>query len=120
MEIQQNQIRLRNLLREAEEKLLAGGRRPAEVKTSLEPVQGILGNALFWRRQRDGLAIFLTPDIFRFYCLPIDFEELVVLADRFHIKPLLPILRGDERFYLLALSQNEVRLLEGSRHSVRE
>ncbi|MDO8786314.1 MAG: hypothetical protein Q7J12_08865, partial [Syntrophales bacterium] len=42
------------------------------------------------------------------------------LADRFHIKPLLPILRGDERFYLLALSQNEVRLLEGSRHSVRE
>jgi hypothetical protein len=120
VEIQQNQIRLRNLLREAEEKLLAGGLRPAEAKALLEPVQGILGNVLFRRRQRDGLAIFLSPDMFRFYCLPIDFKELVVIADRFHIKPLLPILRGDERFYLLALSQNEVRLLEGSRHSVRK
>ena len=119
-EIQQNQIRLRNLFREAEEKLLASDLRTTEVKALLEPVQGLLGNVIFWRRQSDGLAIFISHDIFRFYCLPIDFGELVVIADRFHIKPLLPALRGDERFYILALSQNEVRLLEGTRHSVRE
>ncbi|MDI6776665.1 MAG: hypothetical protein QMD03_05395 [Syntrophales bacterium] len=120
VEIQQNQIRLRNLLREAEEKLLVSGLRTTEVKSLLEPIQGLLGNILFWRRQSDGLAIFLSSDMFRFYCLPLDFGELVIITDRFHIKPLLPALRGDERFYILALSQNEVRLLEGTRHSVRE
>jgi len=34
-----NQIRLRNLLREAEEQLLAGGARPAEAKKLLESPQ---------------------------------------------------------------------------------
>lgn len=40
------------------------------------------------------------------------------MADRFHIKPMLPILSGDGRFYVLALSQNQVRLLQGTRYSV--
>jgi hypothetical protein len=38
--------------------------------------------------------------------------------ERFHIKPLLPLLSGDGHFYVLALSQNEIRLLQGSRDSV--
>jgi hypothetical protein len=42
----------------------------------------------------------------------------VVVTDRFHIKPLLPLLSGDGRFYVLALSQSEVRLLQGTRYSV--
>jgi hypothetical protein len=52
--------------------------------------------------------------------VPFDFEELVVVAGRFHVKPLLPLLSGDGRFYVLALSQNEVRLLQGTRYSVGE
>jgi len=43
----------------------------------------------------------------------------VVVSDRFHLKPLLPLLTGDGRFYILALSQNQVRLLQGTRYSVR-
>jgi len=47
-------------------------------------------------------------------------QELVVAADRFHLKPLLPLLTGDGTFYILTLSQKLVRFLEGSRYSVRE
>jgi hypothetical protein len=72
------------------------------------------------QHQSDGLAIFLSSDQFRYYRLPFDFDELVVVSDRFHIKPLLPLLRGDGRFYVLALSQNEVRLIQGTRYSVSE
>ena len=50
----------------------------------------------------------------------LDFQELVVVSDRFHVKPLLPIFIADGRFYILALSQNEVRLLQGTRYSSRE
>jgi len=40
--------------------------------------------------------------------------------DRFHLKPLLPALGSEGRFYILALSQNGVRLLEGSAFSAAE
>jgi len=117
---QQNQIRFRNLLRKAEEKLLAGGLRSQEVKKFLEPAQALPGNVLFWRRQSDGLALFLAADLFRCFCLPEAFDELIMVADRFHIKPLLPLLGGHKRFYILALSQKENRILEGTAHHVQE
>jgi hypothetical protein len=119
-ESQQNQIRFKNLLRRAEEKLLAGSWRPQEIKELLEPAQALAGNILFWRRQSDGLALFLAKDFFRCFTLPEPFEELIAVAERFQIKPLLPVLSGDRRFYILALSQKEVRLLEGTGRGVRE
>lgn len=117
---QQNQIRLRNMLRAAEEKLLAGGCRPQETKTLLEPVQGLIRNVIFWRHQSDGLAVFLSSNTFLYYRIPTSLEELIVVADRFHIKPLLPVLSGDNRFYVLTLSQNEIHLFEGTKQDMRE
>jgi hypothetical protein len=119
-ESQQNQIRFRNLLRTAEEKLLAQGMRPQEIKTLLEPAQALPGNILFWRKQSDGLALFLSADLFRSFCLPEAFDELITVADYFHIKPLLPLFGSDKRFYILALSQKEIRLLEGTERNVQE
>jgi hypothetical protein len=119
-ESQQNQSQLRNLLRSAEEKLLAGGLRPQDIKTLLEPAQALPGNVLFWRRQSDGLALFISADLFRCFCLPEAFGELIVVADHFHVTPFLPLLGGDKRFYILALSQKEVRLLEGTGKNIRE
>ena len=120
VESQQNQIRFRNLLRSAEEKLLSAGLRAQEVKELLEPAQALPGNVLFWRRQSDGLALFLCTDLFRYFCLPEAIQEFIVVADHFHISPLLPVLSGDKRFYILALSQKEVRLLEGTGQNFRE
>lgn len=117
---QQDPIRLKNLLRQAEERLLALGKRRPEARKLLAPARALLKNPLFWRHLSDGLAIFLSPDLFRAYRLPLAFAELVVVADRFHVKPLLPLLIGDGRFYLLALSQNEVRLFLGSRDGIGE
>lgn len=119
-ESQQNQIRFKNLLRRAEEKLLASGLRPQEIKTLLEPAQALPGNVLFWRKQSDGLALFLSTDLFRSFCLPEPFDESITVADHFHVRPLLPLFGGDRRFYLLALSQNEVRLFEGTGQNIQE
>lgn len=119
-EIQQNQIRFRNLLREAEEKLTAAGCRATEAKALLEPVHVLSGNVPFWRQQNCGLAIFISTDTFRHYCLPINFDELIIVADRFHVKPLLPALSGDGRYYILTLSQKGSRLYEGTKQSIGE
>lgn len=119
-EIQADRIRLKNLLDEAERQLIAAGLRTPEVSELLDPVASLLSDGGFWQRQAEGLAILLAPQFFRSYRLSLAFETLVVVADRFHIKPLLPLLSGDGRFYALALSQNEVRLLCGTRYSVGE
>lgn len=119
-ESQQNQIRLKNLLRGAEEKVLAAGLRPQEVKEFLEPALTLTTNVLFWRRQSDGLALFRSRDLFRTFTLPEVFDEALTVAERFHVRPLLPLLQADRRFYILALSQKELRLLEGTCQNVRE
>ncbi len=119
-EIQQDPIRFKNLLREAEERLLAKGLRSPDVREMLKPAQSLLQEPKFWRNQSQGLAVFLTPEEFHSYRLPLPFEELVVVSHSFHVKPLLPFFASDGHFYILALSQNQVRLLEGTRYTVDE
>lgn len=117
---QQDPIRYRNLLRQAEERLIASALRTVDAQRMLEHAHSLIGYSPFWRHLSDGLAMFIAADVFRYYTLPLNFEEQLIVADRFYLKPLLPLLSGDGRFYLLALSQNQVRLLHGSRYSASE
>jgi hypothetical protein len=116
----QDPIRLRNLLREAEHRL-ATGLRHAEIRDLLAPGMELAEDGAFWREAATGgLALFLAGDGDRRLRLPYAPRELVVVGDRFHVKPLLPLLCGDGRFYLLALSQRRVRLFEGDQDGLRE
>ena len=62
-ETQQDLIRFKNLIREAEERLITRGIPAPEAKgvAGIEPkfFKAIFGN----RRQSDGLAMFLSPEI---------------------------------------------------------
>lgn len=119
-ETEQDPIRFKNLLQEAEARLLDKGLRSPDVKAMLQPARDLLNDPAFWRRMSDGLAVFVTQAELHSYRLPLPFEELLVITKRFHIKPLLPFFTNDGHFYILALSQNEVRLIEGTRHMVDE
>lgn len=117
-EVLQGPIRLRNLVEVAEGKLVARGMRAPEARDLLEPARDLAQVDSFWQHQSDGLALFIHRDFARYYRLPITFEEMAVVGERFHAKPLLSVLSADERFFILALSQDEVRLLQGTRFSV--
>ncbi len=119
-EVQQNTIRFRNLLRQAEEHLAELQVRVPDAERLLAPAAAMLDDADLWRQQNDGLAVFAAPDHFSYYRLPISFEERALAKRRFHVKPLLPLFSGDGRFLVLALSRDQVRLLEGTRDSVAE
>jgi hypothetical protein len=118
--IDEDTLRLKNLLREAENQMSETGMRSPDVRAILAPANELLEQIEFWQNQSHGLALFLAEDLFEFYRLPVTVDELVVVSDRFHIKPLLRVFENDGRFYLLAISQNDVRLLQGTRHSVEE
>jgi hypothetical protein len=117
---QEDPIRWRKHLAEAEERLAKAGWRAAEVKELLAPGQRLLEDFTFWKNQSDGLAAFVAPQFLRLYRLPLAFKDLVVVASRFSVTPLLPLLSGNGRFFVLALSQKAVRLLQGTCHSVNE
>ena len=119
-DIQQAAIRLKNLTNQAEDELRAKGVNATRVKRLLQPLRDLLPQHGFWEHQSDGLAIFRSPDIFRLYQVPLDLEEQLAVGAHFVIKPLIPLLTGDGRFYVLALSQDQVRLLVGTRHSIGE
>jgi len=116
-ETQQDRIRLKNLLSEAENTLISVD--PSKVNV-LQPAQNLLQESPFWWYQSDGLALFLSSEVFLYYRVPLNFNELVVIIDRFHLKPLLPLFSGDGRFHILAVSQNEIRLFQCTRHSISE
>lgn len=119
-EIQQDPIRLKNLLSEAENQLLQAGMDKQQVQQTLGPGFKLLENDRFWRYQSHGLALFMTPQATRIYRLPLEFESLALVGDRFHLKPLLPLFSSDRYFYLLALSQNQVRLFQATRYRIGE
>jgi hypothetical protein len=118
-QIEQDRLRLKNLLGQAEDSLMDLGLRSPDAKAILQPGQRLLSETPFWKGQKEGLAIFLAPEIFEFYPVPLAVPELAVVSERFHLKPLLALL-STSKFYLLALSQNEVRLLQASQYSVSE
>ncbi len=119
-EVKQNPTRFKNLLSEAREQLISTGLRSAEADEMLEPARNLIEDFSFWRNQSEGLAAYVTPNWFGTYRFPYNFKPLSVVNDRFHIKELLPLLSNDGRFYVLALSQNSVRLLRGTHYSIDE
>ncbi len=119
-DIQQNSIRLDNLLRESEEQLLAAGAEESEVERLLAPARQLVEDQVFWQQQSAGLAVFLADGLSRYYQLPLNFEEQVVVSGHFHIKPLLPVISSNGQFFLLSLDQQEIHLYQGSRYTMSE
>jgi hypothetical protein len=119
-ETRQNSIRIKNLLRRTTEQLAEQGLTEDAIAGLLEPIHNDIADAPFLQQQNEGLAIFRSADFFAFYRVPLDFDEAVIINHRFHIKPLLPMFTSNGRFYVLALSQNNLRLFCGSRSSLVE
>ena len=111
-EIRQGPIRLKNLLRQAGEELQACGLSSREIDEVLAPATALIERGPFWEHQQDGLALFLEPSGLREFRCPRHFDELCYVHDHFHLKPLLPLLRNEASFHLLALSLGQVKLFE--------
>lgn len=116
----QGPVRLRKMLDEVESQLLEAGLRRPDTEKLLLPARSLQETSDAWRSQAGGLAFFLSPALVQYHQLPLRFEDLYVIARRFHTRPLAPLLTGDSRCFVLALSKNHVRLLEATRDGVKE
>lgn len=118
-EKQQNVKRFRNLLRSIERSL------PDELSMTdrdviLAPLREMVENTRFWHHTLDGLAVFRALNLFRVFKLRHTVGELALVADSFHIKPLLRARQDGDRFEVLAITRDHVRLFQASRDSIEQ
>lgn len=115
---EKNKIHLKSKLKEVEKELEQKKTSKEVISKITEPIKQLIDDTQFWRHQSDGLAVFSSKDFFKYYTLPVNFMTHTYVSNEFYIKPLVPMLNDDERFYILALQLQDVTLYEATRYSI--
>ena len=108
-DVNQDPIRFRNLISDAETEL------PAEAAALPATARALVDDAEFWAHGSAGLGVLIDEHAMTLIRLNDPVDELAVVSDRFHLKPLLPAVADNLVFDVLALSQHSVRVVHGSR-----
>jgi len=109
-EINQDRIRLKNGISDAEERLEEAGWSPRDRSARLQSARDLLEDEDFWKHQRPALGVFVdnqgetTP-----VSLTEETEERTVVSGVFHLRPAVPSLHPLE-LPVLVLSKGGVRL----------
>lgn len=120
-EVQQDPIRLKNLLSKAEKQLAEQYTlSQPDIDEMLKKAKDLLDDNDFWLHGDQGLAIFITGEMFETYRLPLDFKEQVLVDNHFLITPLLPMISLSGTYCVASLSKKQLRLLRCTRERVQE
>jgi hypothetical protein len=113
-DIQQGPIRLKNLLKEASEKLKVAGHDDS----ILDSLGSKPNEKEFWQHQGEGLAIYLTPGDCRMFRLNRAVDEKVYVGDSFFVQPLIRQSNSGREYFVLSLSWDEAKLFRGTGESL--
>lgn len=114
---EQDRIRYRILVKALEESLLQHVPKK-EIPPLLGPFLALADDREVWNHTRDGLAVLGAKGVFRVYRLQRPVAELAIVADSFHMKPLMRILQSADRYQVLGVNRHEVKLFEGDRDAL--
>ncbi len=115
----QDPIRFKNLVKQMEKSLLRKY-SAAEVEKHLDPFETLGDDNEIWHHVLDGLAVFGAQGLFKIVGLHQNVDELAMVADSFHTKPLRQYLQSADHYHVLGLSLHHIKLFEGNRHSLVE
>jgi len=103
-----NFLKWKECIRSLEQKLSQHGAEARELVGSITDWDSLFGGA---KPEGKSVAVFRSPDVFRVAWLDREVGSNAVIGPRFYVRPLLPELTKAKTFYLLALSQKDIRLL---------
>jgi hypothetical protein len=118
-ENKQDPIVFENLIREIENSLKQKYKKD-DLNSIMKPFYHLEEEKDFWNNTLDGLAVFANPNKCIVYKLSRLVQELIVVADSFHIKPLIRIFQSLDKYHLLGLNSNDFTLYEGNRYGFEE
>ncbi|WIY52024.1 hypothetical protein O9Z70_11090 [Devosia sp. YIM 151766] len=110
--IQASRIEMKNFIKEVQLQLEEAGLDKRRLALLLDGLNDLLDDDEFWRFQANSLAVFATPDSIQTYRLANELTSMVQVSDRFHLKPLFRAITFPHSAFILALSENAVRLVE--------
>jgi hypothetical protein len=102
-DVTQDPTRLRRMLGLVEDELTTD--------LQLDDARALVTDHDFWQHGSQALAVLIEAGSTTAIRLPEPVEELAVVSDRFHLKPLLRAIANTTRFDVLALSRHAVRLV---------
>ncbi len=105
-------IDLANLVKEALIQVEARGLDKRRIALLEEELAAVIEADDFWMDQGNSLAVLASPDRIRVYRLPNKLESQVEVSDRFYMKPLFRSHTFSHAAHILALSENEARVVE--------
>lgn len=111
-DVEASRIAFGNLVKAAHDQLTAAGADKRRLAALGEQLDDLADDDSFWRLQANSLAVLATPEKILTFRLANHVTELVQVSDRFHLKPLLRALTFSNAAYVLALSENDTRLIE--------
>jgi len=115
---QQDPIRLKNLVTEATNRL-RGEFSQREVGPLLVKLDDLVNDVSFPHLQ-EGLALFVSADIARWFTIPHTLQERVVIDDTFFTRDLVRALTRLRRYWVLKLSEQPSRLFAATREDLEE
>lgn len=115
----QDPIRFQNLMKELEASLLLKYDKAA-TKEYLEPLEKVSQDSSFWKYTSKGLAVFSAANLFEVVALQTTTAELAIVADSFHTKPLRQYIQSMDRYHVVGVSMNGVKMYEGSHRDFAE
>ena len=118
-ENKQDLIVFKNLVRKIENSLKL--KYPSrKIQPLLEPFRVLAEDRPFWEHALDGLALLANEDRCVVYRLQRPVKEVAIVADTFHIKPLIRVFQSADRYHLLGLNRETFNLYEGNRYGFEE
>lgn len=100
--------------------LLSHSAWPKDQVVNVQSRLDLLIDRIDYMRLQEGLAIFISPNIFKIYLLPFTVKEKVIVGKTFEIRDLVYFGQFLKPYHLLAISKNRVRLLKGSGRDLQE
>lgn len=116
----QDALQLKNQLKEVRKKLEEEKMDEHDIEAFERPIHELIEDSEFWRHQSDGLAIFISEDVFKTYTVPVSFEPMTYISNEFYLLPLMSIFNEDGMFYLLTITPAEVKFYEGIKYEITE
>ena len=103
-----NLLTWKDCLRSLETSIEKHGAEARELLQSITDWQSLFAGS---RPEGKSIAVFRSPDVYRVAFLDEEVKSHAVIGPHFYVRPLLRELTKAKTFYLLALSQKNVRLL---------
>ncbi len=112
----QDPINLKNLVTQTEERMLTQYEK-REVWPIMERINAAIAE-IDHNKNMEGLAVFANADMAEVVQLPVSMTDRVIIDSNFATRDLMRALQSSAHYYILTVSGNQSRLIEGYRNEV--